>query len=318
MTSRATLEALVSRPQKIPQSMLRLSPERARFFSLIGYEPFQAQRQFHWSCDHFRFPHAGSGGRLGKSKMAAYEGAFRLETNEKFQVWLVAENYGSTKKEYEYLAEVLVEKVPKHFPGLKPTKAQDFDTRGPSEIRLPNGSWVATRSADNLNSLLGEELDLIILCEGSQLPVEAWLKRLNQRISTRMGQVIIPTTAAGLNWLHDVFFVPALQDWAPAGLGYQPVAGYSHTPPSNWRDRMSCPLWPSSHYTQIVPSWDSPHYPVQDAIRQYEEALKVGDLHPFLEQVMGVFSQSTSLVYRLGPECFIGEDDLQKGWKWVA
>lgn len=290
----------IARPQTIGD--IQLDQRKQDFFDLVGYEPFAPwQRLFHAATDRFRFVHAGSGARLGKSKMGGMEAAFRTALVPDHRTWLVGENYDACRKEFEYAYDCLTATLPAALGKNVVTKAHFQPKSGNMEIRLGNGSWIIGKTAENLNSLLSEELDLIVLCEGSNIPPAAWERRLDQRIITRLGQVVIPTTAAGMTWMHDEFFVPALTDMAPAGLGYKPVAGFSHTAPSDWWNRLDPSeedRWSKSYFTEIIPACDSPYYPKVEFERLLSKAQKSGEWSDFHEQTLGLFVQRTGLVIK--------------------
>jgi len=55
---------------------------------------------------------------------------------------------------------------------------------------------------------LGEEIDWLILSEGSRLKEETYDNYLRARLGSRKGRVIVPTTPHGFNWLYKRFYVP--------------------------------------------------------------------------------------------------------------
>lgn len=308
----------IDRTQGYPEVVL--DPRRRAFFELIGFETFSPQDLVFKALDHFRYVHHGSGARFGKSKEGGIEAAYKSLISPKHQTWLIGENYEAAKKEFGYAYEILTVDLPEAIPGFKPKQAA-FNQNNPADwyIELPNGSWIKPKTAENLNGLLSEELDLVILCEGSNLPPAAWERRLSQRIVTRFGQVLIPTTAAGFTWIHEEFFLPAVASWAPKNLGYKPVAGYTHTPPSSWWSRQHPDerrRWSSSYFSTITPACDSPYYPVEEFERLLARARAKNEWDTFYEQVIGLFVQRTGLVIKNMEEALISVDELAQRFGW--
>lgn len=309
----------IPNPQGYPS--VTLHPARQAFFELIGFETFSPQDLIFKALDHFRFVHHGSGARFGKSKEGGTEAAYKSLVCGGHQTWMVGENYEAAKKEFEYAYEIFTVDLPRAIPGFFPRQAA-FNRNNPADwfIELPNRSWIKPKTAENVNSLLSEELDLIILCEGSNLPLAAWERRLAQRIVTRFGQILIPTTAAGFTWTHDEFFVPARAPWAPEHLGYKPLAGYTHTAPSSWHlrnDPAHREAWSKSYFSAITPACDSPYYPREEFDRLVQRAERTQDWHSFYEQVIGLFVQKTGLVIKHFDDGLISCADLTSRFGWA-
>lgn len=308
----------IDRSQGYPNVVLH--PLRQAFFQLIDFETFSPQDLIFKAADHFRFVSHVSGARFGKSVEGGTEAAYKSLLVPGHQTWLVGENYEAAKKEFEYAYEIFTVDLPKAIPGFFPKQAA-FNRNNPADwfIELRNGSWIKPKTAENLNSLLSEELDLIVLCEGSNLPLAAWERRLAQRIVTRFGQIFIPSTAAGFTWTHDEFFLPSRADWAPQHLGYKPIAGYTHTERSNWYLR-NTPAererWSRSYFSAITPACDSPYYPREEFDRLVARAERTGDWHSFYEQVIGLFVQKTGLVIKNFDKGLITCAELTSRFGW--
>lgn len=308
----------IDRSQGYPE--VTLDPRRKAFFDLIGFETFSPQDLVFKALDHFRYVHHGSGARFGKSIEGGYDPAYKCVVVPDFRVWLVGENYAATKKEFGYAHEVLTELLPRAVPGFH-VKAENFHPNAPQDwlLELPNKSFIKPKTAENLSALLSEEVDLIVLCEGSNIPPGAWTRRLDQRTVTRSGQVLIPTTAAGFTWTHEEFFLPALASWAPKNLGYKPVAGYSHTEPSSWwrrHDPLERRRWSTSFFTAITPACDSPYYPEEEFERLLNKAQVSGEWEPFYEQVIGLFTQKTGLVIKHLDKGLLSREEIIRRFKW--
>jgi hypothetical protein len=172
-------------------------------FQSLQYEPWPSQTEFHGSTARFKF--LGAGARYGKSKCAAYDVLPDI-MKENTRGWIVGSTYLQPSKEFRYIYEALVVKL-----GFKPQKDINisFSTPGTQYLLFPWGAEVITKSEDNPESLLGEEIDWLILSEGSRLKEQTYDLYLRARLGTRMGRVIVPTTPHGYNWLYKRFYVPA-------------------------------------------------------------------------------------------------------------
>ena len=192
-------------------------------YDTIGYIPSPFQLEFHETPARFKF--IGAGSRFGKSlcgSMDVLPDILKPNTRG----WLVGPSYEQPSKEFRYLYDALVVKM-----GFK-TKRElnvSYTTPGPQSMLFPWGSEIHTKSEQNPDSLLGEEIDWLILSEGSRLKEETYDNYLRARIGSRMGRVIIPTTPHGYNWLYKRFYIPAMEGekdyWAKIGI---PVTANPH------------------------------------------------------------------------------------------
>ena len=177
--------------------------------------------------------------------------------------WIVGPTYELAEKEFRYLWEDLMNKLPKL--GLpRPTHARDSKKGGDLYLRCPWGAEVVGKSADKPQSLLGEELDWVLLSEASQLPGDIWTRFLEPRLSTTRGFALFPTTPdAGALWLHELY-VKGLQ-------GTKNVASYS------W-DVFGNPVYPREEFE--------------------EKRAFYGESHPvFQEQYLGRWTFFSGVVY---------------------
>jgi len=176
---------------------------RRGLYKSLEYAPWPTQREFHTSEARFKSLFAGS--RYGKSLCAAREvEPDILKANTRG--WIVGPTYEQPSKEFRYIYNDLVIKL--GFKPLKETNPQ-YSSPGPQSLLFPWGSEVNTKSAENADSLLGEELDWLILSEGSRLSEKIFDAYLRARLGSRKGRVIIPTTPHGYNWLYKRFYIPS-------------------------------------------------------------------------------------------------------------
>jgi hypothetical protein len=164
---------------------------------------------------------------------------------------------------------------------------------GDMQITFKWGSWIRAKSTKDPTTLLGEEIDGVILSEGSQMPLKTWTRYLRQRLSSRGGQVIIPTTPAG----YDDFLHPLWLQGQENGNQY-----------------------PDVPYTQSVqswqfPSWSNPYYDkseLEAAMRDLKSGIL--DEADFEEQWGGKFTSQTGKVYKTFKE----DIHVVEPWKFAG
>lgn len=120
--------------------------------------------------------------------------------------WIVGPTYELAEKEFRYLWEVLVDIGPKRLGWPRPALARDSKKGGDLYIMTAWGSEIVGKSADKPQSLLGEQLDWVILSEAAQLPADIWPRYLEPRLATTGGYAILPTTPdANALWLYNLY-----------------------------------------------------------------------------------------------------------------
>lgn len=169
--------------------------KRLRMFARLGYVPSPGQEQFHRSTARFKVLCAGS--RFGKSISAARE-VLDLVLTPNTKGWCVGPSYALAEKEWEYLVA-----------DLERLGAMEYATRvidGPAKrLEFSNGSKIWTKSAETPRSLLGDEVDWMIIGEASQIDVRVMQRFLRARLGSRLGRQVIPTTPAGLGWVKELW-----------------------------------------------------------------------------------------------------------------
>ena len=107
--------------------------------------------------------------------------------------WIVGPNYTLAEKEFRYIHQDLV--INRDRLGLpKPRVCLTNARSGSLYIEFPWGSIVEGKSADSPVSLLGEAVDWVIYSEAAQLPRGIRERYVQQRLITRNGREIVPTT----------------------------------------------------------------------------------------------------------------------------
>ena len=219
--------------------------------------PWPAQRRMHESSARFKALFAGS--RFGKSRAGANDvlpDIMKANTRG----WIVGPTYEQPSKEFRYIYEALVVKL-----GFTPKKKLnvEYSSPGPQILVMPWGAEVYTKSQENTESLLSEELDWMILSEASRLNEKIFDGYLRARLGTRRGRVVIPTTPHGYNWVYKRFYLPAVEG-------------------------------ESDYWSEIVSVKENPLF----SREEYEKAKKELPEDIFLEQYDGEFVAQTGLIYK--------------------
>lgn len=233
-------------------------------FEAMGYEPHEGQKAFHDAPQRFRTLCCGS--RWGKSMAAAAE-AVQWMLVDGTRGWIVGPTYDLTGKEFAYVVDFL-HRLKAPIKGLS-----ENVTSGHMKVTLANGSWCECRSwhKETRKYLLGEELDWMILSEGSQCPKAVWDRYLRARLGSRMGKLVIPTTPHG----YDDFLYPMF--WGPAR-----------------KESLKDVYW-----AREGPVWENPYFPAEEvalARRQVAEGLM--DPLVFAEQYEGKFVAFSGKVFK--------------------
>lgn len=270
-------------PPPDPRGCLPNAEHKANFFRLIGYDSsdYPRQQAFHDACNQFRFVSWFAAARTGKSIAGAMELAYRLTIPYR-RIWIVAPNYDLGSKEFEYIWKVFQEKLPSLGHKLNFAPGTVYNPgRGAYELHLgaPFHSWLKVRTAENLESLLGEKVHDLLMAEAPKMAGVAWRKMLRFRLVTYRGNAILPATPDGFNWAHDDFFVPA---GGPEQVGYE-RSGEAHQ---------------GDYWTQISSADECPdrHYPKEEKDELNRRlALNPSDAD-VLEQGKGLFTHRSGLV----------------------
>jgi len=239
-------------------------------YERVGYRPYPGQEEFHRSKARWRLLCAGA--RYGKSKCGAMEALWFL-LHPGVHIWAVGPTYELASKEFRYVVDAVMEL--KHQ-GFRIPVVRLTDNLNSGQLRLevdwsPEGdkrteymSWFVCKSWNEPTSLLGEELDLILLSEGSQCPRFVWERYLRARLGSRLGRLVIPTTPKGLDdFLHPLFYQPAV------------VEGHKD-------------YWCGQYGV-----WDNPDFDRQEV----EDARRTLDAATFAEQYGGEFVSFVGRVY---------------------
>lgn len=266
--------------QRLPQWPLE---KKKRLWEAAGYRPFPDQWKIHESTARFKIPCAGA--RFGKSRSGAND--VLPETCTPGAIgWIVAPNYDLARKEFGYLLESLVNVGQALGKNLIESLSQP--SNGKWQLRTKLGSSVETRTAENPESLLAEEVDFIVYAEASRLAQDIHARYGRSRIATRLGRVITPSTPFGMNWLFE---------WWQKGQ-------------TTKRVDPATPEWLDSYESWTFATACNPLIP-------WEEVLAARNtLHPdvFAEQWLGQFVRLSGLVYRLTDDHIVDDADIPENW----
>jgi hypothetical protein len=224
---------------------------------LVYSSPWPNQLEGHRSKCRFKALFAGA--RYGKSKWGAME-VFPEVMTSGTRGWIVGPTYEQPSKEFRYLYEALVIKL-----GVKLKRQLNVQYTSPGQQILitPWGSEVYTKSEENPESLLSEELDWLLLSEGSRMKEKTFDEFLRARLGTRKGRVVVPTTPHGYNWIYKRFYLPAVDG-------------------------------DKDYWSTIVAVTENPLFPKSE----YENAKKELPDDIFEEQYNGKFVAQTGLIYK--------------------
>lgn len=190
----------------------------------IGYKPHAGQKHVHDS--NARFKTIRSGRRWGKSLVAAMD-VMPLICTPGSRGWIVAPSYSLGEKEWRYIWDALF--AGPTFPNsalkqymckterktnnpvqgqmfLKFCWAYDIAFKYPERGLEPKPVEIIVKSFENPSSLLGDELDWIILSEGAWFRQWLWEQFLEQTLTSREGRMILPSTSSAVSDFMDRFF----------------------------------------------------------------------------------------------------------------
>ncbi len=163
---------------------------------IIGFIPHSGQQKVIES--NARDIAICAGRRWGKSAICAYIvlktflEAWGVKKSEK--IWIVAPNYELTQKVFEYLLRWILK--------VEPKIARYIQNRPFPQIKITESFWIQCKSAENPTSILGEELDLLIVDEAARIPKNVYDTYIYPTTSSRKGRTIFISTPFGQNWFY--------------------------------------------------------------------------------------------------------------------
>ena len=143
--------------------------------------------------DRRRFKVLVCGRRWGKTRFAM-TAIIKAAAKPKLRIWYVAPTYRMAR-DIAWLD--LKEMIP---PELV-LKANETLMR----LLLVNGTEIALKGADKVDTLRGVALDLLVIDEAQDVNPDAWYLVLRPTLSSTGGDAIIIGTPKSFNWLYDVY-----------------------------------------------------------------------------------------------------------------
>jgi hypothetical protein len=123
--------------------------------------------------------------------------AFRELLKPNRKIWLVAPTSDLTQKTFSYV----IQNVVKLFePGEYKVTSKPY-----TKLVMANGSWLECKTADNPVSLIGEELDLLIIDEAARIAPMIYERELAATTMPRKGRTVFISSPKGKNWFYEKF-----------------------------------------------------------------------------------------------------------------
>jgi len=153
----------------------------------INAKPHPGQLEVHNSQARFKVLSAGR--RWGKTRLGVNECLDAAAQGGR--AWWVSPSYKTSEVGWRPLRQI-ARKIPN-------AEIRLVDRM----VTLPNGGFVAVRSADNPDSLRGEGLDFVVMDECAFMQKEAWTEAIRPALSDRQGKALFISTPKGRNWFWE-------------------------------------------------------------------------------------------------------------------
>jgi len=205
--------------------------QKWKWFKSIGWKPIVPQILCHTSKARNRY--AKSGRRGGKTEWTAHEASAYMIAGP-YRVWLVGQSYDLVYKEFRVTLRDLRNPANPH----SITDIRDSKDSGHLFVRLSNGAELEGKStgARDRSPIVGDEIDLLVLCEGARIQNLGgddgiWETELKGNLSSRLGDLIVPTTPAGKDiWLYPRYIAAekgqAKDSFAISWPAYENIEGF--------------------------------------------------------------------------------------------
>jgi hypothetical protein len=253
------------------------------------------------------------GRRTGKTIAAAMEVVAQMGISNS-RVWIVAPTYELTDRVFEYVWEALViQRI--YGPDSVVKSAKALNNR---YIQLSNGSFVKGKSGESPDSLIGEQLDLLVLDEAARLNESVWTEQLRPTLVDRKGKALFISTPQGHNWYREYYLRGMDEEsrsngWRSLRLGTKDnpfidndwlEQERSHTPETTWRQEYEASfehrtglIWPE--FDENIHLYDptDPEYKL-NADYTYYRAIDVGYRHPTACVWLAVDREHNVLVFQ--------------------
>lgn len=132
--------------------------------------------------------------RFGKSNLCGYLAAKYLLCDN-MRIWIVSLSYDMAEKVFAYTCD-FIGRYDKRL-------LRHASHKPPQRLEIPEfNSFVECKSIENVNSLLGEELDLVIFDEASRFSPQIYERYIAARLAIRKGKLFSISTPFGKNWFY--------------------------------------------------------------------------------------------------------------------
>lgn len=275
------MEAIVETPVLEPHvKHPKIKIDREKWSKISGFKGHDGQnlllklddedliRFFVWIC----------GRRWGKSLIAAQWAEPKILIPGS-RGWVVSKTYDLTRKVIREIVDDVVNK----FMSPGGLKLDTYQKAGPILLEFPWGATVEGKSAENPESLMGEELDWLVFDEFASCKQSAWEYYLRPTLTIRKGKALFISTPKGYNWAYDHF-----------KRGKDPDE----------------PLW----FSHQAPSWENPYVPPEDL----EEAKRTLSPAAYSQEYGAQFTTYTGQVYKSFDEQIhiLPEQDFHLKYSW--
>lgn len=174
--------------------------DKQKFFNLIGYQPHARQVEFHKSTARFKV--AACGRRAGKTFMTAKDIEPLAMLPDK-RIWLVAPTYILGEKEFRVIWNDMIVKL--KFGQDREVKKAYSLRQGEMFIEFPWGTRIEVRSAERKEALVGDGLDLVVMCEAAKHQRETWDRMIEPALADKRGSAIFTSTPEGQNFFYELW-----------------------------------------------------------------------------------------------------------------
>ena len=197
-----------------------LQTYKKEWFDFMGYTPHRGQSMLHFPKKKgSRFFVIVCGRGYGKTFASAKEASFVASQPNK-KVALVGLSYKKSKLLFEEIWRTMV--MPNKSAVVKSSEKDQY-------VLFKWNSSIEGLSADNPDSLVGDEYDLVVLDEVAKMKQDFWDMYISPAVGRRNGKAIFITTPQGYNWIYDKYL-----------LGKKDPMWESHTAPA-WENHHAYP-----------------------------------------------------------------------------
>ena len=171
---------------------------KREWFEFMGYTPHKGQSMLHFpKKKSSRFFVIVCGRGYGKTFAAAKEASFVASMPDK-KVALVGLSYKKSKLLFDEIWRTMV--IPNKTSVVKSSEKDQY-------VRFKWGSSIEGLSADNPDSLVGDEYDLVVMDEAAKMRQDIWDMYISPAVGRRNGKAIFITTPQGFNWVYDKYLL---------------------------------------------------------------------------------------------------------------